>query len=56
MHSYVIKMHESLNDCFERSRTDIVYHTLAIELQWEIQLYQNESLRGHEHIQYHQRE
>jgi len=45
-YSYLKKMHESLTDCSERTQTDVVYHTSMIELEWEIQRYQNESMRG----------
>jgi len=50
------RMHESLNDCSERTRANTVYHTSPVIEQWEGQKNQSEELKEFEHGQYHQRQ
>jgi len=50
-HSYVKMMHESLNDCSKRTRTDAIYHTPLVIEQWKSQ--KNQKVEGDEYEQYH---
>jgi len=59
-HSYLKMIHESLNDCSERTRrtrTDAVYHTSHVtKQQWERQKNDSEGMEEHEYEHYHHRQ